>query len=746
MLFVRGEIAARLRAAALKAAVTTGVVAGLGMVVASADAAPPPTADGRSYEMVSPVDKNGGNVAGDNVSIVSSAAGDAVAYLSRGSFGDTIGSGSIGQTQYVARRGSSGWANRAITPTPSYGAAQIFFTTTVITGFSEDLRRAVVWGYDLPGVAGSLPKTANIYAEDTATRALELVTSPAALVDPLRWVIFDFASPDPGGVSRDSRHIAFRASTPLLPEAPADVPSVYDWEQGVSGGRGTLRLASILPDGSPASAGAALVPRSYRASVSPDGSRVTFVSPVDPAGGPVSDSQLYLRVDRAHTAWVSQPETTGPPPTPQDVVLQQVTGDSRHVIFATSSRLLDSDPNDGSDLYLYTDSANPASDANLTLVSDTGDVPGNDPLAGTAVIGSSDDAGRIYYFKNDSILLKEGSTTRTVADGIVPDSDTRLLFAATASTPGGARVSPDGRYLAFFTAWTPTRNGVPVAASDGHYEMYLYDAVADTVRCVSCPASGSATAGASIVPSVTHIFPSVATIGLRTSFLADDGRTFFSTAEALVPQDVNGVTDAYEFDPATGKVVLLSTGKGAEPASFAAASASGNDAFIVTRQQLAKADRDALVDVYDVRVGGGFPETQDPAPPCEGDSCQGKLAAVPDEALIGSRDVGAGVAPAKRVRIRHREVDGARASLRLALPAAGTVAWRGHSLRRGSDRFAKAGTPTIDVALRRGATQALAAGRVVRTTLRLMFTPIVGIPSEVVTSLTFKRPASKKGR
>lgn len=272
----------------------------MGLVVASAGASAPPTADGRSYELVSPADKNGGDVAADNVSITSSAAGDAVAYLSRGSFGDTVGSGSIGQTQYVARREASGWTNHASAPTPSYDASQVLLTTTSIMGFSDDLQRAVVWAYDLPGVAGALPKTANIYEEDTATRALQLVTSPAELVDPLSWFIFDFALPDPGGVSRDSRHIAFRALTPLLPQAPPGVRSVYEWDNG------RLRLASILPDGNPASAGAALALSAYRETVSPDGSRVMFVSPPDDPSG-----QLYMRVDHDHTAWVSQPETTG---------------------------------------------------------------------------------------------------------------------------------------------------------------------------------------------------------------------------------------------------------------------------------------------------------------------------------------------------------------------------------------------------------------------------------------------------
>jgi hypothetical protein len=307
-------------------------------------------------------------------------------------------------------------------------------------------------------------------------------------------------------------------------------------------------------------------------------------------------------------------------------------------------------------------------------------------------------------------------------------------------------VTPDGRYLAFIARATPTQNGAPVAASGGHVQMYLYDASADTLRCVSCPSSGFATADASIVPSVTHIDPSLSTLGLRPSYLTHDGRTFYSTAEALVPQDVNGVTDAYEFDPGTGEVVLLSTGMGSDPASFAATSDSGDDAFIVTRQRLVKTDRDSLVDVYDARVGGGFPEPQDPAPPCDRDACQGAPSPAPDEAIPGSLHVDAGTAHHGRFRIvRRTAASGARARLRIALPAAGTVAWRGHGLRRGARRFSAAGTHAIAVVLTPRARRALRSGRMLRVRVRLTFTPLGGASSSVATSLTFSRPSSKKG-
>ena len=65
---------------------------------------------------------------------------------------------------------------------------------------------------------------------------------------------------------------------------------------------------------------------------------------------------------------------------------------------------------------------------------------------------------------------------------------------------------------------------------------------------------------------------------------------------------------------------LISSGRSAGGASFVDASADGSDAFFLTDGSLVAADPGS-VDLYDARVGGGFPI---PPPPiaCEGDACQ----------------------------------------------------------------------------------------------------------------------------
>jgi len=112
--------------------------------------------------------------------------------------------------------------------------------------------------------------------------------------------------------------------------------------------------------------------------------------------------------------------------------------------------------------------------------------------------------------------------------------------------------------------------------------------------------------------------------------MTGDGRyVYFNTEEALVPQDTNGVTDAYEYNTATGRLSLVSTGTGEDGAWFVDASEDGHDVFIATHQQLSGWDPDRLDDLYDVRVEGGLPEPPPPSAPCSGDACQGTPSAAP---------------------------------------------------------------------------------------------------------------------
>jgi hypothetical protein len=117
---------------------------------------------------------------------------------------------------------------------------------------------------------------------------------------------------------------------------------------------------------------------------------------------------------------------------------------------------------------------------------------------------------------------------------------------------------------------------------------------------------------------------------------ANGTRVFFSTGEALVADDSNGRVDAYEYDATTGTVHLLSTGKDASDSYFMDASSGGEDAFILTRQQLVGWDTDQNYDIYDVRVDGGFPEPVAPVPTCSGDGCRGPSPTPPSSVMAAT--------------------------------------------------------------------------------------------------------------
>jgi hypothetical protein len=569
--------------------------------------------DCRAYERVSPEEKGNGDVVADGDTTQSSADGDAAVWDSRSGFGEEIGAGQTGHTQYLSRRGPDGWTTHAITPTGRPDAIQTIYTGTRLGVYSSDLSTATVLGYDLPG-GESVPNRMDYYSEDTATRALSPITgAPLEEMPPAEFLGFPY--PYVWGASSDARHLAFVANTRFTAEAAAGFPNVYEWNEGV------VSLAGILPDGMVPPEGSNIEAPNYRGNMSSDGNRLLFDA------APNGAQQLYMRIDGNRTVWISQPEGSDQSE-PSEVRLEGMTPDGHTVFFTTSSKLLDEDTNEGPDLYRWTEGPDPAHD--LKLISHTGEV-GRTGIG--TVVGMSEDGERVYYDSSNAQLTvwDKGSSTviATVENGTGNYGGESL--AVNAFAPGFARVSPDGMWMAFgsnSTAQNDSVHALTGQVTNGHREIYLYSLKDKSLTCVSCPAGG-ATSNASLLPEVTLATVFFYDEAIRPNFLADNGAVVFSTAEALVPQDVNGVADVYEYDPASGKPRLISTGRGKDPAGFADASADGKNVFILTRQPLIASDHDQLVDLYDARVGGGFPEPSSASTPCVDDVCQGALAPPP---------------------------------------------------------------------------------------------------------------------
>lgn len=613
--------------------------------------------DHRGYELVSPPDKNGGDVLLISSRTYAAAGGDAAVFSSLVGFGDVKGTTIAGEYMAVrtAAAGTSGWSTHGISPKQP---PLTFFGAFVgrdprYDYIAPDLSRGVYRAFrpltDAPNVAELL----NLYKREDLRSpgdgAYQLISDAPIPVDPGPFARFASVTPIVAGASTDLSVVAFESTVTLVPEASGSEVKLY---QSV-GGR--LMLAGILPNGDPGASSqagqSAFAQHFTPGTVSPDGSRVFFQSPAGTSGG------IYMRVDGARTIQLNVSEKRTPE-APGEGRLWLASKDGSRVFFSTSEGLVDGDDDGGSDLYMY--DVNAAPGEHLMLVSvDAANGPTPDSIE--TVIGASDD-GRYVYFINGGELVAgqppvlgrplyvwHDGTVRWLGEFVVTgDSDaaglgTPSVWAPLLNIPD-ARVTPDGRHLLFMTRSDAgfVGHGGFIGYDHGSTctfddfgglpcrELYVYNDATNKLRCASChprgaPATAEAfanmIAGATSGPSLTsHL----------SHALSDDGRrVFFSTREALVPEDINGRFDAYEYDTVDESVQLISTGRATSDSYFLDASASGRDVFFATRERLVGWDIDDSFDLYDARVGGGLPEPVAAPPVCVGEACQGALGAAP---------------------------------------------------------------------------------------------------------------------
>jgi hypothetical protein len=224
-------------------------------------------------------------------------------------------------------------------------------------------------------------------------------------------------------------------------------------------------------------------------------------------------------------------------------------------------------------------------------------------------------------------------------------------------------VSPDGTHMAFITA-----SKVTAYENSGHAEMYSYEpeaALGRQIVCDSCNPTGK--------PPTSDVFG--AQNGL---FMTNSGRAFFSTNEALVPQDTNRAEDIYEF--AEGRPQLISSGTGAPNNSFGfigletfpgliGVSADGTNVYFSTYESLVGQDQNGEeLKIYDARSNGGFAFVKAPPGCAAADECHGAGRSSPPSPAPGTaaplREGNSNPKKAhgkpRRHRGRHRRKRGAR--------------------------------------------------------------------------------------
>jgi hypothetical protein len=536
--------------------------------------------DCRAWELVSPVDKNGGAIQGfggnSGGDVLQAAAnGEAATYSSSASFDGGLGAPTA--SQYIARRGEGGWASDNITAPTLSGAYGNANTGVPYQLFSTDLARGLLLNGRRCGEAEPCPRSYSL--RESAGGAL----TPSPEEPDLRFA----------GASPDLRHVVLSTCAALSPDATEvpgggggcdpSAPNLYQWSGGA------LQLVNLLPGQTEGTPGATLAAQG--AAVSADGSRVYFIT--------TEDGALYLREAGGPTKEV--PETVG-----GAWSFQTTSADGSLAFFIK-----------GSHLFRYSAAAQTATD-----LTPAGGVVG--------VLGASEDGSRVYYATASGLFLRNGGTTTEVAPGAGAAAESDYP-----PTTGTARLSPDGSHLAFLSEASLTGyDNTDQRTGEPDSEVYVYaPSGGGSLACVSCNPTGERPLGPSTVPRAIangdlKVDPT-ATDSYKPRNLSTDGnRLFFDSRDQIVPRDASAAQDVYQWESQGsgsctkpgGCLDLISSGKSSEASSFIDASTDGRDTFFLTGDSLIPRDPGS-VDLYDARIGGGFPEPEKPIP-CEGDECQ----------------------------------------------------------------------------------------------------------------------------
>jgi hypothetical protein len=589
--------------------------------------------DARVYEMVTSPDKENSNVyIPEYIGEISTSRtifpfqvspdGSRVTYSADPSAGGNGSSGGGGGNLYLATRSPTGWTHVNAQPLGDGTAVYQAFNEEVSIGFLDSCAKQqpvsplAPAGYD------------DLYAYSVgAGNYTPLVTSTPPNRSKKAFGANDFQLDSHScnqiayaGSSTDGTHVVFEANDALTPQASINPPGeeendIYDSVDG------QLNLVNVLPSGAvdPDAVVGFPSPSSrfnfYRA-VSTDGSRIFWTD--------LKDGNLYVREDsgtaEAHT-----------------VQVDAAVGAGGYYLTASKTGSLVFFGKAG-DLYAFD-----------TDTGQTADLTPTGQLLG--VVDISDDGSYVYFAAeaalaggatagqpNLYLIKREGGTwgaprfVATLASNDAPyigNEEERGLWSSRVGQKV-AQATPDGHTLVF-----QSYASLGGFQTGGEPEAYVYDSDSGQIDCASCDPSGEVSyGGRPLTVSENDEY--------RLRYVSSDGsRVFFNTSTALVPNDVNGHLDVYEWerqgsggcDQARGCISLLSGGTSIMGSYLINIGANGDDVFIVTRAQLAAADQNENLDLYDVRADGVQPVSP---PACTGAGCQGVPPAPPTFATPSS--------------------------------------------------------------------------------------------------------------
>jgi hypothetical protein len=618
---------------------------------------------------------------------------------------------------YLSTRGEEGWLSENVIPRQSVSNGLLCPNLIGMVAWSSNLSQGVFAdGYGQSPTNGPLffneglacghnePRLAageeegfqNLFVRDSGTGSYQLVdvmphgVSPPTPTKETEQTQYFPASFLAGAA--DLSHVVFEEELALTPSAPSG-DDLYEW----AGGK--VSLVSILPEGTATIgtlAGAtrntqielasnSSVPSNianYRHAVSADGSRVFFE-----AGG-----NLYVRehgeqeasrlgpkgecIERgkACTVQVDASQAEGGSGGGGEFMVASETGSEVFFLDSAARKLTEDTPASGTDLYMYdlethalTD-VTPVGEAGVLGVSGAGEEEGatggggafvyfvaEGVLASNATEGRHAIGGQPNLYLDDAGVLTFIATLNRERDSC--DWDTDKGCAGEGINEGDtSRVSANGRFIGF-----PSTNSLmgydnrDAHTGVAYAEVFLYDAVSGHLRCASCDPTGAPATAPGIIryPAAPDTFGEQRNMYPQRN-VSDSGQVFFESADELLPQDTNSKRNVYEYEHE--RLYSISSGTSSRDSYFLDASADGSNVFFATAQPLIPRDQDAVYDIYDARVDGGFPETAAPALPCVGEACAGPASGAPVSSVPSSATFfGAGnLIPAKPVHRKHK--------------------------------------------------------------------------------------------
>ncbi len=652
--------------------------------------------DGRMWEMVSPAQKQGASIepfrseTAEEQITQAADDGDAISYLASIPT-ELQPPGYDAFMQVLSRRTAAGWISEDIAVPHEKGIGAGIGQGKEFRFFSADLSRAVVQpfgSFDSSLSAEASEQTAFLRTDFAAGDAED--PCPTSCYKPLVTGAPGFANVPPGttfgtsagvtcpraavcgprfvGATPDTSHIVLEASTPL-----ADGEGLYEWSggkltfigQGLFGGQGAIANEHAISD---------------------DGSRVVFSS---------YSRDLFMR-DTAKGETIALDAVQGGTGSGVGGArLLFVSPDGSKVLFKDEQRLTsDAGAAEGAADIYECQMVEEAGQLHCRLT-DLTPISAGEPTEALGLLGASEDGSWIYFVANRALAAgavhgdcrNESGSVKGECNLYVRHDGAVKLVAVLAGQDSSewsgeegskAQVSSDGGWLAFMSQRQLTTNPVRDNLS-GHpdEEVYLYDASTGRVVCASCDPTGARPSGteygplrvdpagygellgreqwlAASLPTWTRYEGGGAAL-YHSRALVSGGRLFFNSDDALVPQDVDGTWDTYEYEPpgvgscstasstysarSEGCVGLISSGTSPVESLFVDASASGGDVFFWTAVQLSAQDYDTAADIYDAHECTSTspcpPAQAQQPPPCEtGDAC--KPAPTPQPAIYGA--------------------------------------------------------------------------------------------------------------